>query len=806
MRILTKLAFALSLSSLIAGSAFAGFNPSVTGRGVDASNWAAVVTGTTNPTDFANGFASLQGFDADSTDNIVTIEQDTVITNDRVWIIPRLVFVTNGATLFVEPGTIFRGEQVTITGTIENPADIGVLTISRTGEIIARGTAKKPIIFTSLEDPYVPNLLGAGRSTIPSDAQQDIAGVQPLPGDNYTKDWFNVINNGDNAFAITSAWGGVIMLGNARVAFRTSVGNLWENSSDDPQFTPPSTVTPGVGANSIEGFQAIPEGYYGGLDDADSSGHMSFVSIRFCGFGFLPDNEVNGFTLGGVGSCTNLEFMEIYASSDDDFEWFGGSVNQRNFVATQGGDDAFDRDEGFLGKTQFAFSMQDPTGRDASRALNLGSSDPFEVGTGRGPTPDNAWELDGANSGDGSLPFGVWDTYNATIAGAGIVDSRVDTTYNGDQFGPDHRDNSAGSFYNTIITLTTNAGVALESEGIVDMAVRDNDNIAGSNPAAGAPNTSAGFTDPFTGSRVVVVDRFTFPRSTGGERVFPLDADFTGPGAVQSEPDTKFRGTMWFDINQDRRGFQGVGTDGLIAPTVTSGGRVNNEPSQVQAYFDGVGTIDGRTFLADENRKGVDPLFRNLSEFSYIYTDFDGDGLPLGVDVTLGETGDAGDLGVTTVDTLHADDGAIELGPVDPRVGVNSPARTGTSFTPPLDGFYVPTNCQGAFFDNMWLMCWSILDQSRLCVIPNPCKNVATPVMSLRNTDGDQWVEVVFTAANENVKYSIERSEDCGNSWQPLTVVQAPSAANLNISFEDVSVLSSPALSTTEVRYRIYPL
>ena len=40
-------------------------------------------------------------------------------------------------------------------------------------------------------------------------------------------------------------------------------------------------------------------------------------------------NEINGVTFGGVGSGTTVEYIEVFHSADDGFEFFGGTVNAK---------------------------------------------------------------------------------------------------------------------------------------------------------------------------------------------------------------------------------------------------------------------------------------------------------------------------------------------------------------------------------------------------------------------------------------------------------------------------------------------
>ena len=44
--------------------------------------------------------------------------------------------------------------------------------------------------------------------------------------------------------------------------------------------------------------------------------------------------------MGGVGSGTVIEYVEVYNNQDDGFEWFGGTVNTKYLVSAFNGDDA----------------------------------------------------------------------------------------------------------------------------------------------------------------------------------------------------------------------------------------------------------------------------------------------------------------------------------------------------------------------------------------------------------------------------------------------------------------------------------
>ena len=133
-------------------------------------------------------------------------------------------------------------------------------------------------------------------------------------------------------------WGGVIICGRAPV-------NL-----------------PG-GSGVVEGGV---EAVFGGTDPADNSGKFKYVRIEYPGIAFQPNNEINGLTLAGVGSGTEIDHVQVRYSGDDSFEFFGGTVNTKNLVALAGLDDDFDMDNGYSGNGQFFVALRDPNQADAS--------------------------------------------------------------------------------------------------------------------------------------------------------------------------------------------------------------------------------------------------------------------------------------------------------------------------------------------------------------------------------------------------------------------------------------------------------
>lgn len=191
----------------------------------------------------------------------------------------------------------------------------------------------------------------------------------------------------------------------------------------------------GVDSFQVEGVAGVePRALMGGYDNTDNSGTLQYVSIRHAGFEIGPGNELNGLTLGAVGSGTVLEHIEVFACSDDGFEFFGGAPQLKWAVSAFNSDDAFDWDTGFRGKGQFWFCIQ----------ANDEGNHMFEV--------------------DGAIPDGasIWSkptVYNATLIGSG----ETNTTNANNTIGMLWRDATGGFLINSIIYDYAGFGVEVEN-------------------------------------------------------------------------------------------------------------------------------------------------------------------------------------------------------------------------------------------------------------------------------------------------------------------------------------------------------
>lgn len=173
-------------------------------------------------------------------------------------------------------------------------------------------------------------------------------------------------------------WGGVVLLGNASINLAGGEGN-------------------------IEGMPAGPASLYGGTDDASSCGSLKYVRIEFAGYVFGTDNELNGLSVGGCGSATELDFIQSHLGKDDGVEMFGGTANIKHLLVTQAADDSLDFDQGWRGNVQFlAIQQSASVGDKAIEGDNL--KDVVDSTPRSRPTIFNATIVgSGANAEQGGL-------------------------------------------------------------------------------------------------------------------------------------------------------------------------------------------------------------------------------------------------------------------------------------------------------------------------------------------------------------------------------------------------------------------
>lgn len=259
--------------------------------------------------------------------------------------------------VFVSDGQTLNIEAGTmVKGKPGQEENASALIIARGGKIMASGTAENPIIFTAEADDL----------------------------------------NGSVADKATGLWGGVIVLGKGAT----------NNSTAE---------------KAIEGIPTSEtRGLYGAdptVED-DYSGMMQYVSIRHGGTNIGEGNEINGLTLGAVGTASTFSYIEVVANADDGVEWFGGAPRCDHILVAWCGDDSFDYDEGFSGMNQFMAAIQ-----SAEEGDRLGEHD------------------GGPSSNELGDPFAHPVFSNVTYVGRGAAAGKRTITF---------RDNAGGEYYNSI--------------------------------------------------------------------------------------------------------------------------------------------------------------------------------------------------------------------------------------------------------------------------------------------------------------------------------------------------------------------
>jgi hypothetical protein len=482
------------------------------------------------------------------------------VTVDTTWsgtvILQQPIFVKNGATLTIDPGTIVRGQPRTAAvlagSTVGTP---GALIVTNNGTILANGTDVAPIIMTTAAadnngdgNPDDDDSNGFLDAWEPGDAFLDAnpttAPLAPL----------NAAGR-----ANVSLWGGLVVLGNASTNLTNAAGL-------------------GLGKKTVEGltvpgFPAADATYGGDVatgDDADSSGSLTYVSVRHAGDEIGNSNELNGVTLAGVGSGTEFHHVEVYCNFDDGIEWFGGTVNGHHLQVVFAGDDQFDADQGYRGTNQFMVAMLpffNPT--------DIGGPPVDLFGSAGG---DKGCECDGDDSdvvldpGPPAIldvnvvsgqptPFQNANFYNMTIAGS--AQGTIYNSHTNDNDGWEMRNGFAGSINNGII---------------MDTGVREGIDLAGGglSPYTTTQNVTAGL---LTANAITCDD----VANAGSTEDTLLNGGLRNITCATGTNDANFR------INQRDTSFVPSGTGGFLPVALNAGSAIDLRPSLPNATMaDGI--------------------------------------------------------------------------------------------------------------------------------------------------------------------------------------------------------------------------
>lgn len=113
----------------------------------------------------------------------------------------------------------------------------------------------------------------------------------------------------------------------------------------------------------------------------DNSGVLSYVAIKYSGFEVEVDKELNGLSLGSVGSGTQISNIAIIGSADDAIEFWGGTVSVDGLYLYNAGDDTIDTDQGYTGTISNVFAEQNVVSDEVgSRVIEADGFDATESG------------------------------------------------------------------------------------------------------------------------------------------------------------------------------------------------------------------------------------------------------------------------------------------------------------------------------------------------------------------------------------------------------------------------------------------
>jgi hypothetical protein len=221
------------------------------------------------------------GLNAQSTVENVSgyISSSTTWTKDKIYLISGFLYVTNGATLTIEAGTLIKGDKSTK----------GALIVARGSKLIADGTSDAPIIFTS---------------------------------------------NGPESFRTYGDWGGIILLGKASINQAGGTAII-EGGVEDGQGngTYGGGTTPDDNDNSgilryvrieFAGIAFQPNNEINGLTcgGVGSGTVLEHIQVSYC-----ADDAFEFF-----GGTVNAKYLIAYRALDDDFDTDNGYRGKLQFL------------------------------------------------------------------------------------------------------------------------------------------------------------------------------------------------------------------------------------------------------------------------------------------------------------------------------------------------------------------------------------------------------------------------------------------------------------------------------------------
>jgi len=235
--------------------------------------------------------------ETESGDNIIFVNDDTTLTNDRIWTLDATVVVKDGVTLTIEPGTIIKATE-----------NYSSLVIEKGGKIFAEGTPELPIVFTDNND-----LL----------SYKEYDRISP--------------NRFSNQYGY---WGGIIILGAAIIGENDGQDNL-------------ATLGSGYSFSNYGGFDdSQSSGVLKYISIRHAGGdNLSSLTLAGVGSGTIIENiEVFSSKTDGIriyGGSSNLKYLSISNVLDDAIdidEGYHGSIENTYIILSDNSDSNIEAD------------------------------------------------------------------------------------------------------------------------------------------------------------------------------------------------------------------------------------------------------------------------------------------------------------------------------------------------------------------------------------------------------------------------------------------------------------------------------
>lgn len=231
---------------------------------------------TMTPPGSTGGGTAMMATRVDVTEAITTA---TTWTKDKNYVLKNIVYV-DGAVLTIQPGTKILGERGS------------ALVVTRSGQLLAEGTATEPIVFTA----------------------------------NYPEGMRGVGNNN---------WGGLLLNGKAAINV-TGGDNKAEGLADEPRNRYGGGMTPD-NAHSCGKLRYVRIEFAG--QPLSANDELNGLTLNACGTGTVVDYvQVHRGIDDGVelfGGSVDLKHVVITGSDDDGLDWDQGWTGRAQFLVVQ---------------------------------------------------------------------------------------------------------------------------------------------------------------------------------------------------------------------------------------------------------------------------------------------------------------------------------------------------------------------------------------------------------------------------------------------------------------------------------------